>query len=122
MRISASSLVKDSTFTKIDNLSDSISKILESHPDSEFIVAGDFNKNKYIKLKDRSWFNKMCADAVRSKEEAFIECKSNPTPENELLRKEARNRCNAVLKQQQLLHDQKLRRKVLDYSKGSKNF
>ena len=65
---------------------------------------------------------KTCADAVRSKEEAFIEWKSNTTPENELPRKEARNRCNAVLKQQQFLHEQKLRRKVLDYSKGSKNF
>ena len=80
------------------------------------------SKNKSIKLKDRSWFNKTCVDAVRSKEEAFIEWKSIPTPVNELLRKEARNRCNAILKQQQFLHEQKLRRKVLDYSKGSKNF
>ena len=37
------SLAKDSTFNKIDCLSDSISKILESYPDSEIIVAGDFN-------------------------------------------------------------------------------
>ena len=35
---------------------------------------------------------------------------------------EARNRCNVILKQQQFLHEQKLRRKVLDYSKSSKNF
>ena len=33
------------------------------------------SKNKSIKSKDRSWFNKTCADAVRSKEEAFIEWK-----------------------------------------------
>ena len=39
-----------------------------------------------------------------------------------MLRKQARNKCNAILKQQQFLHEQKLRRKVLDYSKGSKNF
>ena len=76
------------------------------------------NKNKSIKPKDRSWFNKTCAAAVKSKEE----WKSNPTPENELLRKEVRYRCNAILKQQQSLHEQKLRRKVLDYRKGSKNF
>ena len=76
-------------------------------------------KNKSIKPKDRTWFNKTGADTVRSKEESFIEWKSNPTPENELLRKEVRNRCNAILKQQ---HEQKLRRKVLDFSKGSKNF
>ena len=63
------------------------------------------SKNKSIKPKDRSWFNKTCADAVRSKEEAFIEWKSIPTPANELLRKEARNRCNAILKQQQFLHE-----------------
>ena len=50
------------------------------------------SKNKSIKPNDRSWFYKTCADAVRSKEEAFIEWKSNPTRENELLRKEARNR------------------------------
>ena len=37
------SLAKDSTFNKIDCLSYSISKILESYPDSEIIVAGDFN-------------------------------------------------------------------------------
>ena len=42
------------------------------------------SKNKFIKAKDRSWFNKTCDDAVRSKEEAFIEWKSNSTPENEL--------------------------------------
>ena len=35
------------------------------------------SKNKSIKPKDRSWFNKTCADAVRSKEEAFIVWKSN---------------------------------------------
>ena len=58
------------------------------------------SKNKSIKPKDRSWFNKMCADVVRSKAEAFIEWKSIPTPVNELLRKETRNRCNAILKQQ----------------------
>ena len=29
---------------------------------------------------------------------------------------------NPVLKQKQFLHEQKLRRKVIDYSKGSKNF
>ena len=46
------------------------------------------SKNKSIKSKDRSWFNKTCADAVRFKEEAFIEWKSNPTPENQLLLKE----------------------------------
>ena len=80
------------------------------------------SKNKSIKPKDRSWFNKTCADAVRSKEQAFIEWKSNKTTENELLRKEARKRCNFVLKQQQFLYEQKLRRKVLDYNKGSKNF
>ena len=57
------------------------------------------SKNKSIKSKDRSWFNKNCADAVRSKEEACIERKSNTTPENELLRKEARSNCNVVLKQ-----------------------
>ena len=38
------------------------------------------------------------------------------------LGKPARNRCNAVLKQQQLLHEQKLRHKILEYSQGSKNF
>ena len=80
------------------------------------------SENKSIKPKDRSWFNNTYADAVRSKEKAFIEWKSNFTPENELLHKEATNRCNAILKQQQFLHEQKLRRKVLDYSKGSKNF
>ena len=76
-----------------------------------------------MKPEDRSWFNKTCADAVKSKEEAFIEWKLNPTPKNELLRNEARNRCNDVLKQQQFLYEQKFRRKVLDYSKGriSKN-
>ena len=56
MRISASyicrspSVVKDSTLNKIDNLSDSISKILESYPDSEIIVAGDFNIHNSIWL------------------------------------------------------------------------
>ena len=30
------------------------------------------SKNKYIKPKDRSWFNKTCADAVRSKEERSL--------------------------------------------------
>ena len=70
------------------------------------------SKNKSIKPKNRSWFEKMCADAVRSKEEAFIAWKSIPTSVHELLRKEARNRCNAILKQQQFLHEQKLRRKA----------
>ena len=65
------------------------------------------SKNKYIEPKDRSWFNKTCATAVRSKEEAFIEWKSNPTPENEVLIKKTRNGCNAILKQQQFLHEQK---------------
>ena len=37
------SLAKDSTFNKTDCLSDSISKILESYPDSDIIVAGDYN-------------------------------------------------------------------------------
>ena len=46
--------------------------------------------------------------------------KIKPTPENELLRKEARNRHNALLKQQPIIHEKKLRRKVPDYSKGSK--
>ena len=57
------------------------------------------SKNKSIKPKDHSCFNKTSADAVRSKEEAFIEWKSIPTPVNELLRKEARSNCNVVLKQ-----------------------
>ena len=80
------------------------------------------SKNKSIKSKDRCWFNKTSVDAVWSKEEAFVEWKLNPTPENELLRKEARNRCNAILKQQKFLLDQKLRHKVLDYGKVRKNF
>ena len=49
---------------------------------------------KAMKPKDRSW----CPDAVRSKEEAFIQWKSNPTPDNELLRKQARNGGNVILK------------------------
>ena len=79
------------------------------------------SKNKSINRKDRFWFKKTCADPIRTKEEAFIEWKSVPTPVNDLLRKKARNRCHALLKQQQFLHDQKLQRKVLDYSKGSTN-
>ena len=54
--------------------------------------------NKSIKSKDRFWFTKTCADAVRTKEEAFIERKSNTIPENEQLRNEAKIRCNVVLK------------------------
>ena len=82
-------------------------------------------KTNFIKPKDRPWFNKSCTDAVRSKEEVFIERTSNLTPENQVLCKEARNRCNhikALLKQQQFLHEKKFRLKVLDYIMGSKNF
>ena len=44
------SRAKDSTFIKIGNRSDSISKVLESYPDSEIIVAGDFN------IHNSNWF------------------------------------------------------------------
>ena len=51
------------------------------------------SKNESIKPNHRSWFSKTLADAVRSKKKALIEWKSNATPENDLLRKQARNRC-----------------------------
>ena len=80
------------------------------------------SKNVSIKPKDHSWFNATCRDAVRSKEEAFRNWRFNKNAHTDDVRKQVRNRCNAILRRQKFLHEQALRRKVLNTSKGSKNF
>lgn len=92
----------------------------------EMILLGmrSFIPNKWISIKpkDNSWFNATCKKAVRSKEEAFKKWRLVKNAHTELLRKQARNSCKAILKRQKFLYEQRLRTKVLECHKGSKSF
>jgi len=72
--------------------------------------------------KKSSWMNVICRKAINDKDEAFKNYRTNRSEESRKIYNTVRNKCKTIVKTQRFLHDQKLKKKILDLPANDRSF
>jgi len=76
------------------------------------------SKNK----ETSSLMNDVCRKAIREKDEAFKALKTTRSDESRQHYNKVRNRCKTIIKRQRFLHNQELKRKIIDLPANDRSF
>jgi len=80
------------------------------------------SKRTSRKQNTSHWMNDICRDALKKKEDAYRLFRSNRSDEHRQQYKIARNKCKTIIKRQRFLHNQKLRREILNQPRNDRTF